>query len=249
MRSLRTIWMASACSLGTLLSAQDAAPRASKWTVGMSVAPSVAYRSLVSTEGDGSWDNFVAFRNSFEEPRFSYGGNLFCALGLSDRFSVEGGLGYSLMGYQLNMDDLTFGDMIDPNRGFIYETNDVPLAIRYSFHYAELPLRVVFHCGKGRLRWISAAGLTTSYLLKSTSTMITVDAGGSTDRSTSESSYDYNTIGLFPTVSTGVSYALNDRMDLRMEPQARYGVLQLIDAPITAHLWSAGLGFSATWRL
>jgi hypothetical protein len=154
------------------------------------------------------------------------------------------------MGYQLNMDALTFGDMIDPNRGFIYQTNDVPLrAIRYSFHYAELPLRVVFHCGKGRLRWNSAAGLTTSYLLKSTSTMITVDADGSTDRSTSESSYDYNTIGLFPTFSTGVSYALSDRIELRIEPQARYGVLPIIDAQITAHLWSAGIGFGVMCRL
>lgn len=217
--------------------------------VGASVSPGIAYRSLVSTAEDDLWNSLIAFRNDYEEPRFAYGGSLFCALDLSDKFSVEGGLGYSLMGYQFNTHDQTYGDMIDPNRGFIYETNDVPRVVRYSFHYAELPVRVVFHCGKGRLRWISAAGLTTSYLLKSTSTMITVDAGGSTDRSTSESSYDYNTIGLFPTVSTGVSYALNDRMDLRMEPQARYGMSRLIDAPITAHLWSAGLGFSATWRL
>ena len=249
MKNLRTPWMAVACSLASILCAQDSAPAASEWKLGMSVSPGIAYRSLMATAGDGSWDNYVTSRNDYEEPRFVYGGSLYCALGLSDRFSVEGGLGYALMGYQLNMGQLTYGDMIDPNRGFIYETNDAPRAIRYSFHYAELPLRLVFHYGKGRLRWISAAGLTTSYLLKSTSTMVTVDTGGSTDRSTSESSYDYNTIGLFPTLSTGVSYALNDRMELRLEPQARYGVLRIIDAPITTHLWSAGVGFSAMWRL
>ncbi len=215
----------------------------------MSVAPGIAYRNLVSTEGDAHWNDHIAFRNSFEEPRFAYGGGLSCALGLSDRFSVEGGLGYSLMGYQFNMHDLTYGDMIDPNRGFIYETNDVPRAVRYSFHYAELPLRLVFHCGKGRFRWISAVGLTTSYLLKSTSTMVTVDAGGSSERKTSDSSYDYNTVGLFPTVSTGVSYRLNDHIELRMEPQARYGVLRIIDAPVSAHLWSAGVGFGFMWRM
>jgi len=241
--------MASACSLATVLCARDAATKTRTWRLGVSVSPGIAYRNLVSTEGGGTWDKLVDFRNSFEERRFAYGGSLFCALDLSDRFSVEGGLGYSLMGYQLDMDGLTFGDMIDPNRGFIYETNDAPSAIRYSFHYAELPLRLVFHCGKGRLRWISAAGLTTSYLMKSTRTLITVDADGSSERSTSESSNVYNTVGLFPTLSTGVSYAFGDRIELRLEPQARYGVLRLIDEPVTAHLWSAGVGFGFMWRL
>ncbi len=154
------------------------------------------------------------------------------------------------MGYQLNIEALTFGDMIDPNRGFIYQTNTISIrAIRYSFHYLELPLRLVLHCGKGRLRSITGAGLTTSYLLKSTTTSVMGNADGSTDRTTSKSSTDYNPVGLFPTLSSGVSYALNDHLELRLEPQARFGVLRLIDAPVTGHLWSAGVGFSAMVRL
>lgn len=216
----------------------------------MSVSSGIAYRNLVSTEGDDHWNDHIAFRNDYEEPRFAYGGGFFCALGLSDRFSVEGGLGYSLMGYQLNVDALTFGDMIDPNRGFIYETNDVPLgALRYTFHYLEVPLRLVLHCGKGRLRSITGIGVSTGYLFFAGSTRTLVYADGSTDRSTTESNYDYRIIGLFPTLSTGVNYRLNHRMEIRMEPQARYGVLRIIDGPITAHLWSAGVGFSAMWRL
>lgn len=250
MKSPRMLWLAIAFSWATVLCAQDGATTTRMWRLGMGVSPGIAYRGLVSTEDAGLWDHFITSRNDYEEPRFAYGCSLFCALDLSDRFSVEGGLGYSLMGYQLNMDELNFGDMIDPNRGFIFQTNDNRLrALRYSFHYLELPVRVVFHCGKGRMRWISSAGLTTSYLLKSTTTSVLQYADGSTERNTSESGYDYNTIGLFPTFSTGVSYALNDRMELRLEPQARYGVLRIIDAPITAHLWSAGVGFSAMWRL
>ena len=249
MSSTRILWTASACLSGTFLCAQDVATTPGKWVVGVSVSPGIAYRSLLSTEGD-DWNNYIASRNDYEEPRFAYGGSLMCALDLSKRFSVEGGLGYSLMGYQLNIEALTFGDMIDPNRGFIYQTNTISLrAIRYSFHYLELPLRLVLHCGKGRLRSITGVGMTTGYLLRSTSTLVTVNADGSADRDTNESGYDYNVIGLFPTFSTGASYALNDRMDLRLEPQARYGVLQIIDAPVTAHLWSVGVGFSAMWRL
>jgi len=218
--------------------------------LGASVSPGIAFRVLAPTEGNDLWSNYIAGRNSYEEPRFAYGGRLICALDLSSRFSVEGGLGYTLMGYQLNMDALTYGDAIDPNRGFIYQINYInPIAIRYSFHYLELPLRLVLHCGKGRLRSITGAGLSTGYLLKSTTTSVMGNADGSTDRSTSESSTDYNTVCLFPTLSSGVSYALNDHLELRLEPQARYGVLRLIDEPVTAHLWSAGVGFGCMWLL
>jgi hypothetical protein len=80
--------MASACSLATAVCAQEAATTTRTWSLGMGVSPGIAYRDLVSTEGDGSWDNHIAFRNSFEESRFAYGGNLMCALDLSNRFSV-----------------------------------------------------------------------------------------------------------------------------------------------------------------
>ena len=250
MKTPRTLWMAIASSLATVLCAQDAATKTRTWRLGVSALPGIAFRRLVPTQGNDLWSNYIAGRNSYEEPRFAYGGRLICALDLSSRFSMEGGLGYSLMGYQLNMDALTYGDMIDPNRGFIYQINYInPIAIRYSFHYLELPLRLVLHCGKGRLRSITGAGLTTGYLLKSTTTSVMGNADGSIDRNTSESSTDHNTIGLFPTLSSGVSYTLNDQLELRLETQACYGVLRLIDAPVTAHVWSAGVGFSAMWRL
>ncbi len=250
MKAVRAIAIIGLICTGVLLNVQDATATRKPLRFGVNLLPMMAYRELFLTEKNDITAAISEWRDEFEEPRFAFGGSIMCAYDLSARLSVEGGFGYSLMGYQLNTDKLTFGDEVDPNRGFFYQNNIVSLrAIRYSFHYLELPLRLVLHCGSGRIRSISGIGLSTGLLLKGTITMIMGKTDGSTEKNTNESTYDFNRIGLFPSISTGVSYSVSDRIELRLEPQARYSVLRIIDAPVTARLWSAGVGFGFMWRL
>lgn len=245
MTAVRSLSMAGSIFAAIVLPAQETAAPKSPLRFGMNLLPAMAYRELVQTEKNTTTESIIAFRNGYEIPRFAYGANLVCALDLSDRFSVEAGIGYSLMGYQLDMDGLVFGDAIDPNRGFIYETNAAPTAIRYSIEYLEVPLRLVMGCGKGRWRSITGIGLTTGYLLRSGHVLRYPD--GSTDRSDTTSEDDYRSINLFPTLSTGAAYKLNDHIELRLEASGRYGVMDIVDAPISAQLWSAGLGCGVMW--
>jgi Outer membrane protein beta-barrel domain len=212
----------------------------------------MAFRTLTTNDQSAVAPLILDYRNNIEEPRFAYGANITCGYAISPRFAIEGGLGYSVLGYQSRYGNLVFGDQIDPDRGFIYTTNDegiIGATVRYHFQYAELPLRGLLTLGTGRLRSITGLGLTTSFLMKSSSTLILEHLDGSSDRKVGEDIDTYQTVGLFPTVSTGVSYALNDRLELRFEPQARYGLSRIIDAPITAHLWSIGVGFGCMVRI
>jgi hypothetical protein len=211
----------------------------------MNLLSGIAYRELAVTENSAYTGSTISFRNGIEEPRFAYGANIMCAVDLSQRFSVEGGIGYALMGYQLNMDALTFGDAIDPNRGFIYQTNDAPIAVRYNMEFLELPLRLVMRCGKGRLASITGLGLTTGYLFRTGRSLWFPD--GSTDRWDTTSEDGYRTTNLFPTLSTGAAYTLSEHLELRLEASGRYGLIGIVDAPITAHLWCAGLGCGVMW--
>ncbi|HNK40471.1 MAG TPA: PorP/SprF family type IX secretion system membrane protein, partial [Flavobacteriales bacterium] len=45
---------------------------------------------------------------------------------VSRKFSIKAGFQATYFQKSLDWNKLTFGDMIDPNRGFIYQTNDVP---------------------------------------------------------------------------------------------------------------------------
>lgn len=245
MTAARSIASAGFICVNIFLHAQDPVATERTLRFGVNLLPSMAYRDLVLMEKNATTSSILAFRNDYEEPRFAYGANIMCALDLSDRLSVEGGIGYSLMGYQLNMEALTFGDQIDPNRGFIYETNDVPTAVRYSIEYLELPLRLVIGFSEGRLSSITGLGFTTSYLFRSGRSLRSSD--GTVDRWDTTSEDDYHTIDLFPTLSTGAAYTLSDHIELRLEASGRYGISRINDAPITEHLWSAGLGCGVMW--
>ena len=106
-------------------------------------------------------------------------------------------------------------------------------------------LRVNFTAGSGKLRSITSVGVSANFLLKATVRNVYEYQDGHKERETVDSPYEYEKFGLSPMISTGVSYAFNDHLQLRFEPTARYGVLQLIDAPLTAHLWSVGLNVGA----
>ena len=202
------LMLATLCA-GLSVTAQDSTGAKKPLRFGMKLLPAMAYRELAVTEKSAYTGSTISFRNGIEEPRFAYGANFTCAVDLSQRFSVEGGIGYALMGYQLNMDALTFGDAIDPNRGFIYQTNDAPIAVRYNMEFLELPWRLVMRCGKGRLASITGLGLTT--------------------------------------LGTGAAFTLGEHLELRLEASGRYGLIGIVDAPITAHPWSAGLGCGVMW--
>ena len=42
-------------------------------------------------------------------------------------------------------------------------------------------------------------------------------------------------------ISVGMEYRIGERMDLRVEPTFRYGVLRIIDGPIIGYLYSGGV--------
>jgi hypothetical protein len=50
-------------------------------------------------------------------------------------------------------------------------------------------------------------------------------------------------------VSAGVDYKLNNKMHLLAEPTFRYGIIKTKDAPVTEHLWNAGLNVGFYYSL
>lgn len=226
-----------------------------RWSIGARVTPGIGHRSLIAAEDNSTTRTIIDLRNDLEDPRFSPSAAVIAAFERSPHWAIEAGIGYSLLGYEtrINTDDLTFGDMIDPRRGFVYGTDEGPLPERFifrdDFHYLDLSLRAVWMLGHGRWRWISGLGVTTGFLLQAGTTLIKDYGSDGRERSTEEAVDDFEPFGLFPEVSTGASWSLNDRLELRAEPRFKYGLCRLIDAPITGHLWSAGIGFGCMFRL
>lgn len=64
------------------------------------------------------------------------------------------------------------------------------------------------------------------------------------DKQKSPTNFDYNKVNISPTVSVGFDYKINSRMNLRVEPTFRYGVLKITKTPVTGYLYSGGLNVS-----
>ncbi|MEO8760955.1 MAG: hypothetical protein ABI388_06815 [Bacteroidia bacterium] len=147
---------------------------------------------------------------------------------ITKHISIDFGVQYSKKEVKVTS-DLTFGDMIDRRRGFVYNTNE--LNFGYSiYNYLDIPLKANFIFGKRKTRFISSVGLTTNILLKATGSFYTGN--------------NYSRINLSPTISAGIDYKINRKQFFRIEPTFRYGVLKVSDNLATQYLWNAGINVS-----
>jgi hypothetical protein len=240
------------CLLGTV-HAQDAVPDA-RWRIGASIGSGGAYRTLINTNGSELADRIIDGRNEREEWDVAIGGGLYAAYRLSDRFSLEAGVAYARFGYgsTVELSDLSFGDQIDPRRGFVYNTSDVPPAswqLLDRFHYLEVPIGVVMELGQGRWRSSTTLGVAPSFLLAAQGVTVSTYADGREDRESFDLPGDHASFNLIPYFSTGVSMHPGGRWNWSLRPTFRYGALKLIDTPVSARLYSVTLDLGVQFTL
>jgi hypothetical protein len=54
----------------------------------------------------------------------------------------------------------------------------------------------------------------------------------------------FNAFNLFPYLGTGVAFHPSGRWEWRLQPSVRYGVIRIIDTPITAHVFNGTVDLS-----
>lgn len=218
----------------------------SGWSIGMNAGAGVGYRTLYANREDFTTASILLSRDSREEPRVAIAGSFRIARQFSKRFGFEAGVGYHQLGWQYGSDlsELTFGDLIDPRRGFIYATDtEVPVEASFIdiFHYIEVPLAFTVTLGRGKLRSVSAVGIAPSFLVTANAVADYIYANGRTERSRYEPVGAFKTLNAVPFFSTGLAIKAGSRWELRLQPTVRYGLVDIIDAPVTAKVYSGTL--------
>lgn len=213
-------------------------------------SPDLCFRTLVNVDGSPTSTTVYNLDNDNDRPKLGFTTGFCFRYTFCKRFEIESGLLYSNKGFRTKETDLIFGDLIDRRRGFVYNTTGLPShgKIVYSFHYLDLPLKVNYLAGNKKLRFVCGAGLALNVLLKQTTSFKGTDPSGNHVTSSSSNDY-YNAINLSPIVSAGINWQLSPRMDLRIEPSFRYGVIKIVDAPVSAYLWNTGLNLSYSIKL
>lgn len=203
--------------------------------IGISISPDICFRTLRNNDGSTTSDQIIALRNDNEIFKFGYTTGLNIGYSINSFFGLEMGIHYSNKGYQSKMIDLVFSQP-EPS---------LPEQFKYidNFHFVDVPFKANFTLGKKRVRFFTSVGVTTNFFIKATTTSVMVYADRE-DRKTSSSNYEYAKVNFSPTFSAGIDFKINNSMNLRFEPTIRYGMMKIIDTPITAYLYNAGLNVS-----
>lgn len=222
-----------------------------KLLIGVSISPDYCFRRLSSNWTD---DKLLDERNSNESPKIGYTLGLTFNYMISNRFGIGSGLLLSNKGYQSEVSDFNYGDMLDIRSGFIYNTNYSSnlqsASFIYNDYYFDLPTNIVFFFGEGNLRLIVNLGLTTNILMKTKTTRILSYTDGTVDKSSSYNSdkffYNFSTM-----LSLGLEVKIKNKNFIRIEPGFRYGILKNKDHffnnrdyYVGENLWNVGLNIS-----
>ncbi|HEX8516343.1 MAG TPA: outer membrane beta-barrel protein [Bacteroidia bacterium] len=209
--------------------------------LGFSISPDFCFRKLETVVYR---DNpTMPVLNRIEIPRAGYTAGINTEYSFNEIIGLQLGFYYSDKGYQTQMEDMHFG-AIDPRRDFYYSPDGkVPVRGKfvYHYHYLDIPVKVNFILGKKKVRFIASTGAAANLFLKETTTSVVEYEDGSKKRYRRGSSFNYNKLNISPQVSAGIDWKIGDKSSLRIEPTFRYGILQIIDAPVTEYLWNAGL--------
>lgn len=230
------------CFFGVSILAQSTT--ASRWSIGAVGSTDICYRTLSFQSEHPTLSFTVRKRDSLETPTLRYTSGLEIYRIFSPRLDLGIGLHFSDRGYRTVLDNLTYGNMTDPRTGFIYDDDvEVPTAITIVNHYQSLdvPIKAHYFFGHKKIRAFAGAGVAVSYLIRTRSTVVKTMADGSVVRDHNKMNGTFNTLNIFPMVSAGVDWTINEKSSLRFEPIARYGVLNIMNSSLAEYLWSYGL--------
>jgi hypothetical protein len=221
---------------------------------GINISPDYCFRTLKNNDGSSTSAMIIAERNKHELFKIGYTAGLNVCYNISRKAAIGLGVQYSNKGFKFSESgsDLTFGDMNDPRYGFIYATaTGIPdkIITNYNYHYIDIPLTAVFTFGQKRIQFVTRVGIAANILLSSNEITILKYPDGSKKRQTQDQLYDYRKLDISPTASIGIAYKISNKICMKIEPTFRYGLIKIIDSPVTGYLWNGGLNISCYYSL
>lgn len=213
---------------------------ANQFQLGINFSPDYCYRKLKTTDNSPETEEVFNSRNNIEYFKIGYSTGINGCLNINNFLGIETGLQYSNKGYQTFWSTANFG-LPDPN-------GPIQSMFRYHFHYLDIPMKANFILGQKKIKFMSSIGITTNFLLKETQTHF-LEYVNHTERKKQNTNFNYKKVNISPTISAGITLNLNNKINLRIEPTFRYGLLKIINAPVTGYLYNVGLNLGCYYGL
>lgn len=207
-----------------------------KWAIGLTYSPDFCYR--VSYEKS----SFLALANIKESPKYGFTSGVNILYQLLDRVGVEFGVLYNNKGEKMYSNSSSSSTWTTPDgTSASYAIKETKSTLAYQ--YLEIPLKInVNLVNKNKLKLFPSLGCSMNVFMgKNTTTTFIYDDG----HKEKNVSHEYEPKNI-PTsefsllVGVGVSYDLNQRLFLKLEPSFRTFIRPLVDSPVSGTLYSVG---------
>lgn len=212
----------------------------SDFSASINISPDLAYRNLILVGGDPSlqpaYENIYESRNERESPKlgFTCGVNLLWRMG--NHYHLESGLNYSDRGYKIGWFEFPFPNS-DPS---------IPDSLKYSyhFHYAVIPVKLIYNLNVNTLRVYTALSLNTGILITTRYKGFYKYDDGHEEKIKGTEGDFFRRLSVTPAAHIGLNIPVSAKSGFRIESAFRYDILKITaDTPISARLWSLGLNF------
>lgn len=238
MRFLALLLIFSSC---VITAQQSDTEKPKKWAVGLSYSPDFCYR--VSYEKSSA----SALSNIEEKGKLGFTAGANVLYQLLDKVGIEFGALYSTKG-QRNivpanswLGTAVYYDPSLPNYNQV-GSSSADRKMNYSYQYLEIPLKINVHLINNRLKVFPSIGCSANIFMgKKTTTTFLYEDGHKEKKVSRE--YDRKNIPSSEfalLLGVGVSYDLNQKLFLKLEPSFRTFIRPLVDSPISGTFYSIG---------
>ena len=201
----------------------------SKVSIGVNFSPGVAFRTYTLTSQDPQLAYVHHFYDSIEKPKFGFTTGLNVLVEFTKHIGLQTGVQYANQGYDTRW--IGAGSFKSHNS--------------YSFHMLNIPVKVNFKWGNGKVYFVGSAGLNLDIYMAYTNSFTIQDSLGNqnTHKHTYTSTFDQiHRFNLSAIASAGIGYDFNKQHSLRFEPTFQHQLLSQYNGDNTkTYLWSAGL--------
>ncbi len=219
----------------------------SKFYLGWNYTPEISYRFLSEgSDANASIAETIKQRNANELKQYSQSGNIFVGYVLSDRFSIEAGIGYSSFGHAEQPDDII---------AFEWEPGyDKVIGFKQNYnrlHVVSIPVNFRTYFWNKRVRPFIAAGASLGMVLQYVrSKRYVYDSGTKHKWQEYDGKEQFSTFHLIGQISTGVDIHVSNNVRLRVAPRFQITTNSIYAAKeIRGNYYNVGIEFGAVCKL
>jgi hypothetical protein len=207
--------------------------------IAIGFSPDLNYRTLVNLSNNPFSDRIINLRNEREIPRIGYSTQLYLAVDITKKTSIEFGLGYKDMGF--TYENMTVSK---PNIAYIASLID-------HFYYYSIPIAIRQTWGNKKWQFTYHLGLSTNIFRVQKTNIIAINPNiADTTIINIDGRSTYKDILLIPSVGLGTTYNINSKSQICFEPTLRYSISSITqNTPINGYLYNVGLNLSYKWKL